>query len=388
MTPRGVSDVNVYTPERVEARYGIPPDADPGLHRAEGRHVRQHPGRPGHRRQDGRAADRPVRLAGGGARPRRRAVAGALASAITEHADQARTVEAARDHAARPRPRVRPGRARARAARPLRAEGDVPPLRVPQPAAARRRARRGGSGAPRGRSSDDADAVARGADASRRTGPVGLAADGDRIARSRHDDVVVVAPRAEPRRGASLRRARREGSAGRGGRRHDARRLPDRARPRRPTSSTTSPPSTASSSRPTPDAEEETAASSAAPAIPLRLIATDARARCASAAPSSSTARSSSRSPRVLAAMEDAGVKIDTYRMGEITARLADRVEELEAKAYELAGEEFMLGSTQQVGADPLREARPDARAARARPATRPTRASCARSATSTRSSP
>jgi DNA polymerase-1 len=51
----------------------------------------------------------------------------------------------------------------------------------------------------------------------------------------------------------------------------------------------------------------------------------------------------------VLAAMEDAGVKIDTYRMGEITARLADRVEELEAKAYELAGGEFMLGSTQQV---------------------------------------
>jgi DNA polymerase I len=51
----------------------------------------------------------------------------------------------------------------------------------------------------------------------------------------------------------------------------------------------------------------------------------------------------------VLAAMEDAGVKIDTYRMGEITARLADRVEELEARAHELAGEEFMLGSTQQV---------------------------------------
>jgi DNA polymerase-1 len=51
----------------------------------------------------------------------------------------------------------------------------------------------------------------------------------------------------------------------------------------------------------------------------------------------------------VLASMEDAGVKIDTYRMGEITARLADRLEELEAKAYELAGEEFMVGSTQQV---------------------------------------
>src|SRR4029077_5162885 len=52
----------------------------------------------------------------------------------------------------------------------------------------------------------------------------------------------------------------------------------------------------------------------------------------------------------VLAHMEQAGVKIDTYRMGRIPARLADRVEELEQSAYELAGEEFMLGSTQQVG--------------------------------------
>jgi DNA polymerase-1 len=52
----------------------------------------------------------------------------------------------------------------------------------------------------------------------------------------------------------------------------------------------------------------------------------------------------------VLASMEDAGIKIDTYRMGEITARLADRVEELETRAHGLAGEEFILGSTQQVG--------------------------------------
>ncbi len=51
----------------------------------------------------------------------------------------------------------------------------------------------------------------------------------------------------------------------------------------------------------------------------------------------------------VLEQMEAAGVRIDTYRMGEITARLADRVEELEQQAYELAGEEFMIGSTQQV---------------------------------------
>ena len=42
--------------------------------------------------------------------------------------------------------------------------------------------------------------------------------------------------------------------------------------------------------------------------------------------------------------------KIDTYRMGEITARLAERVDELEALAYEHAGGEFVLGSPQQVG--------------------------------------
>jgi DNA polymerase I len=35
--------------------------------------------------------------------------------------------------------------------------------------------------------------------------------------------------------------------------------------------------------------------------------------------------------------------------MGEITARLADRVEELETRAHELAGESFVLGSAQQV---------------------------------------
>jgi DNA polymerase-1 len=52
----------------------------------------------------------------------------------------------------------------------------------------------------------------------------------------------------------------------------------------------------------------------------------------------------------VLGAMEDAGVRIDTYRMGEITARLSDRIEELESKAYELAGEEFVLGSPMQLG--------------------------------------
>jgi DNA polymerase-1 len=52
----------------------------------------------------------------------------------------------------------------------------------------------------------------------------------------------------------------------------------------------------------------------------------------------------------VLSAMEETGVRIDTYRMGEITARLRDRVEELEARAYGLAGEEFVIGSPMQLG--------------------------------------
>ena len=63
--------------------------------------------------------------------------------------------------------------------------------------------------------------------------------------------------------------------------------------------------------------------------------------RLRDAAPRSCTARSSCR-PRACSPRWSAGLKIDTYRMGEITARLADRVEELETQAYELADEEFI----------------------------------------------
>jgi DNA polymerase-1 len=99
---------------------------------------------------------------------------------------------------------------------------------------------------------------------------------------------------------------------------------------------------------PEPATEEETAALIRAAEVPRRLAA-PIRARLVE--------RGSERLyddielplTAVLASMEDAGVKIDAYRMGEITARLSDRVEELESQAYDLAGEEFMLGSTQQV---------------------------------------
>ncbi len=52
---------------------------------------------------------------------------------------------------------------------------------------------------------------------------------------------------------------------------------------------------------------------------------------------------------RVLAVMEAAGVKVDTYRLGEITARLRERVEELDDTIHELAGEPFTIGSPQQL---------------------------------------
>ncbi|HMG99435.1 MAG TPA: DNA polymerase I [Gaiellales bacterium] len=52
----------------------------------------------------------------------------------------------------------------------------------------------------------------------------------------------------------------------------------------------------------------------------------------------------------VLCAMERAGVAIDSARMGEIAARVSEQVEALEEQAHELAGEPFALGSPKQLG--------------------------------------
>jgi DNA polymerase-1 len=100
--------------------------------------------------------------------------------------------------------------------------------------------------------------------------------------------------------------------------------------------------------RPEPDADEETTMLLRRAALPLRL-ASPMRARLLERGNLELYETIELPLTQVLADMEDAGVRIDTYRMGEITARLADRVEELESRAQELAGEEFMLGSTQQV---------------------------------------
>ena len=47
MTPRGVADVNVYTPERVEARYGVRPDQVPDFIGLKGDTSDNIPGVPG-----------------------------------------------------------------------------------------------------------------------------------------------------------------------------------------------------------------------------------------------------------------------------------------------------------------------------------------------------
>ena len=56
MTPRGVADVHVYTPERVLARYGVTPEQVPDFIGLKGDTSDNIPGVPGHRGQDRRAA--------------------------------------------------------------------------------------------------------------------------------------------------------------------------------------------------------------------------------------------------------------------------------------------------------------------------------------------
>jgi DNA polymerase I len=52
----------------------------------------------------------------------------------------------------------------------------------------------------------------------------------------------------------------------------------------------------------------------------------------------------------VLAAMEREGLKLDAERLAEVGAGFAERIATLEAEIYELAEEEFTIGSPQQVG--------------------------------------
>jgi DNA polymerase-1 len=51
----------------------------------------------------------------------------------------------------------------------------------------------------------------------------------------------------------------------------------------------------------------------------------------------------------VLYRLELQGVKLDTYRLGETAARVSEEIAELEHQIYELCGEEFTIGSPQQL---------------------------------------
>lgn len=53
---------------------------------------------------------------------------------------------------------------------------------------------------------------------------------------------------------------------------------------------------------------------------------------------------------RVLAAVEDAGIGLDVHRLGEITARVRDRADELRDEIWSLAGTEFTIESPKQLG--------------------------------------
>ena len=356
MTPRGVSDVNVYTPERVEARYGIRPDQIPDFIGLKGDTSDNIPGVPG---IGDKTAGQLVAQYGSLEEVLEHVdeLSPARRKNLTEFADQARaakvlaTMRRDLELDCDPAELVLAPPDRAAAAR------DVPAVRVPRAARAGRRARRGGAGAR--------------ADLGRHGGAPG-ARESCRARRDRRDrgrrgtrSRSRSATRSSSRRARSASRATfvahdAKALRRRGRRRHDDPRLPDRpgaqrVPPRRPRGGVRGRGGRRAGGRGGDGAARPARRRHAAPA---RAAARPrARARRRAALPRRRDA--AHRRPR---RMEEAGVRIDTYRMGEITARLADRVEELESRAYELAGEEFVLGSPQQLGAHPVREARAHAR--------------------------
>jgi DNA polymerase-1 len=351
MTPRGVSDVHVYTPDRVEARYGIRPEQIPDFIGLKGDTSDNIPGIPG-------IGDKTAGqlVAQYGSLEEVIAHADELSPArrknITEHADQARlskrlaTMNRGLDIDCDPATLVLEPPDRSQLREMFRRFefrnllGRVDELDAAVPA----RERIVAGTAVHWREGDLPETV---------TGRVGLAIVDGRFALAQDDGVIVGAWD-----DAYVSRLRDAAIVA-----HDYKALPRLTQlpaddtmiasyliePGRPAYELDDLAAEYGvEALPEPEVEEETAALIRAAEVPRRLAA-PIRDRLAE--------RGSERLyddielplTAVLASMEDAGVKIDAYRMGEITARLSDRVEELEANAYELAGEEFMLGSTQQV---------------------------------------
>ena len=353
MTPRGVADVMVYTPERVELRYGVTPAQVPDFIGLKGDTSDNIPGVPG---IGDKTAGQLIQQHGS-----LEAVLDAVdtftparAKALRENAAAGARLEAPRDDAPRPRARLRPGGARPRAAGPSQLKemfrrfefrgllSRIDSLDEALPAAERPQLE--GVAVP----------VGPGRAARRRRGARASRTAGRARDRRRRDGRGV-----EHRRRPALRDRRLVA--------HDFKRLPREllragAEPAEDTliaAYLIEPGRSAYDLddlaaeyglelQPDPPAEEETAAL-VRHAETTRRLAELLAPRLAERGLDPLYREIELPLVTVLAAMEDAGVKIDAYRMGEITARLRDRVEELEVKAIELAGEPFLLGSTQQV---------------------------------------
>jgi DNA polymerase-1 len=343
MTPRGVADVNVYTPERVEARYGVRPDQVADFIGLKGDTSDNIPGVPG---IGDKTAGQLVAQYGSLEAVIEHAseLSPARAKNITQYAEQARV-----------------SKELATMRRDLEIDCDpgqlvlAPPDRSQLKEIFRRFEFRGllsrldtlDEAVP------SASLVVEGVSVSwregnpgRLEGPIGLAVADGRIAVAKGDEVVLTT--------APLGNQRADWIV------HDAKKLGVEASEDTLIAAYLIEPGRASYELsdlgpeygielvPVPAAEEETEALVRAAELPRRL-APVLLARLDERDLTALYRQIELPLTSVLADMEHAGVKIDTYRMGEITARLAERVVELEARAQELAGEEFMLGSTQQV---------------------------------------
>ena len=271
MTPRGVSDVNVYTPERVELRYGVRPDQVPDFIGLKGDTSDNIPGIPG---IGDKTAGQLIAQYGSLEEVIAHAdeLSPARGKAVREHADQARaskelatmrrdlpldvdptTLVSGSPDRSQLKEMFRRFEFRGLLNRVDELDTALPAQERPKLEGQAVAWRETLFGATRGR--------------------VGVAIEDGRIAVASDDGVDVsglgsVAGRAAPRRRA--RRPRREGAAPavRAGRRHDDRGVPDRARPLRVPASTSSRPSTASSSSPSRRPRSRRRPSSATPRRP------------------------------------------------------------------------------------------------------------------------
>ena len=367
-----------------------PAGADPRLLRAEGRHLRQHPRHPRDRRQD---------------RQRAAAVASARSRTCSRNVEAGQRTQAqSRTSSSTPRTRasrkqlatvqrdlevdvdiVRRGRPRAR---PLARARGVPRVRAARPAAApgggARRPRRGGAGAV-GRG--DADRPRASGLAGRRSPrwarptascasslrglepPEGeLFAEGPpwRFAVAAGGEVIGRATATGPRRswrpapgGRSSRTTRRRSGSFRARLAHDTllgAYLLEPARRGYPFAELCEERGLAS------DLEDPLAGERGAARGARRLAArADRRARPGGA----DAARSSCRSCPCCASMELLGVRLNLERLAEITTRVRDEIDGLEREIFALAGEEFTIGSPQQLGEILFERLGPVAQAAR-----------------------